>query len=502
MNRKMVLTAVLCCVAGLTEAQTPDQQQFNAHLDSFTKRLMEKVPVIPAITITIVNENGTVFNKAYGWANKEAGIKADLNTEFYIASSTKSFTAFAAALLDHEKKIMLDSPVKKYFRNVQFSAGIGDDVTMRSLLTHTSGLENGPLTFRAAYTGSVDKKDMLHVLGNATTVKAKPGIYKYDNLGYNIYGLAVEESLDMKWQDVLRDRIFVPLGMKRTSAYVSVAKKNNWPMAVPYTAYGPNGLERLYLEKDDNTMQSAGGLITTASDIALWLQAQINGGKVNNKQVFPAQVVNTVHTGSASYEKGSGMFSSAGQYGLGWFVSKYHDEKIIYHFGGFPGYRAHISFMPGKKVGVAIFVNEGTIGGGVADMIAGFIYDWKTGGNVLEQYSNKIEQLESIHQKETEGVQRSRASRAARVSQLTMPLQTYTGKYRHPYFGDMEVSIENNTLAVRIGNLHAVSTPFTQKESIRVELIPGTGQVVLFKVDDTQKASALVYEGQEFKRVM
>ena len=66
----------------------------------------------------------------------------------------------------------------------------------------------------------------------------------------------------------------------------------------------------------------------------------------------------------------------------------------------------------------------------------------------------------------------------------------------------MQVAIENNVLSVTMGNLHAVSTPFTQKESIRVELIPGTGQVVLFKADEAGKISSLIYDGTEYKRVL
>jgi CubicO group peptidase (beta-lactamase class C family) len=459
------------------------------------------VPAVPGMTVTIVNENGPIFMKAYGWANKEAGIKADVNTEFYIASSTKSFTALAAALLDHEKKILLDDPVKKYFPALKFGADIGNDVTIRSLLNHTSGLENGPLTFRVAYSGAINEQELLRVLTDATTVRAKPGGYKYDNLGYNIYALAVQEYLHVKWQDLLQEKIFKPLGMSRTTAYMSAAKKNNWTMALPYAGYGPNGVERLYLEKTDNTMQSAGGVITTASDIALWLQAQVNDGQIKGKQVFPAQVMKAVHTGTASYERGSGLFAAPGQYGLGWSVSQYRNEKIVYHFGGFPGYRAHISFMPGKKLGLAIFTNEGSIGGPVSDLLAGLVYDWATGVDVVKQYDNEIDALELNYQKAAEGSRRSYEDRAKRTWQLSMPVTSYTGRYRHPFYGDMDVAVENNVLAVKMGNLHVVSTPFTQKESIRVELIPGTGQVVLFKIDNTGKVNSLNYDGQEYKRV-
>jgi CubicO group peptidase (beta-lactamase class C family) len=501
MKRKSLLAIVLGCLFFTSTRAQQDQKRLNAYIDSFTSKLLEQIPSIPAMTVTIVSDKGTVFNKAYGWANKETGLKADVNTAFYIASSTKSFTALAAALLDRDKKIMLDSPVKKYFKNTAFSADISSDVTIRSLLNHTSGLENGPLPFRLAYSGMSDTNEMLHLLAEATTVRAKPGIYKYDNLGYNIYALAVQQTLNIAWQDLLQEKIFKPLGMTRTSAYLSAAKKGNWPVAVPYNAYGLNGLERVYLEKTDNTMQSAGGLISTPSDIALWLQAQINYGKVGNKKIFPEEVISATQKGTATFEKAGGFFSASGKYGLGWSVSQYRDNPLVYHFGGFPGYRSHISFMPHKKMGVAIFVNEGSIGGAASDIIASLVYDWIAGANLEEEGRKKMDQLMAIHQRESEGSQRSYADRAKRTWQLSLPLETYTGKYTHPYYGDISISMENNVLAVKMGNLHAVSTPFTQKESIRVELIPGSGQVVQFQLDEQGKVNKLSYDRLEFQRV-
>src|SRR6188474_2506031 len=109
MRKKMVVSVIACCLyIGSLQAQSLNQKQFLSHLDSFATKLLERIPVIPAISITIADEKGPVFIKAYGTANKTTGEKADVNTEFYIASTTKSFMGLAAALLDYEKKILLD----------------------------------------------------------------------------------------------------------------------------------------------------------------------------------------------------------------------------------------------------------------------------------------------------------------------------------------------------------------------------------------------------------
>ena len=498
----LLMVASFTSLASCGQTTTFSKQQLAHQVDSFVNLTMQKIPAIPGMVISLVDENGPFFIKGYGWADKEARIKADENTLYYIASCTKSFMGLAAAMLDQEKKILLDSSFKKYLTAIHFKNEIGNNVTNRNLLTHTSGLENNPLVFRMAFSGAIEKDEILNLLSDATVAEKPIGVFDYDNLGYNIYGLELQEHLHVKWQDLLQEKIFSPLGMKHTTAYISLAEKNKWKMAAPYDAGGVNGLTRLYLTKKDNTMQSAGGLVTSATDLAKWLQAQINLGKIHNKQIFPAAVVKAAQTGFATYEKQSYPFAAGGKYGLGWNVSKYQNENIIYHFGGYPGFKAHTSFMPDKKIGLAILSNEAAIGAAAGDILAAYIYDRVTGVAGAEgQFLKKLTELEDRYAKNVESVQKSFADRAKRTSQLTLPLDSYVGKYHNEWFGDITVGIENNALAVSLGNLHAVSTPFTQKESIRVELIPGSGKVVFFKPDDLNKVNSLTYDGHEHKRI-
>jgi CubicO group peptidase (beta-lactamase class C family) len=479
--------------------QSSPNKKLAVKLDSLILSILKKMPAIPALAVALVDENGPLLMKGYGWLDKEAGIKANENSLFYIGSNTKAFTALAAVLYDREKKIRLDSSFKKYLAGTTFKNEISSNITVLDLLNHTSGLFNNPLVFRMASSGQTGKDDISSALSNETVAKNPHGVYKYDNLGYNIYGLILEEYLNKKWQDVLDERIFSPLKMQRTTAYMSLAEKNNWPIAMPYYAFGDKGLTKLEQSKKDNTMHAAGGLITSASDMAKWVQVQLNQGKVKGKQVFPEEIIRGTQTGAAGYERKEMDTVSRNKYAFGWNETQYRGEKFIWHTGGYFGYASYVSFMPGKKIGLTIMTNESGSAPLVMEALNQFVYNCVTGATDAEAVLYKrLEDIMQRHDKKLDAVQRSYADRAKRTSQLTLPLEAYVGKYSNDVYGEVEIRIENNTLGMHFGNMHSLSTPFTEKDAIRIQLQPDIGEIVSFNTDLSGKITSFVYNKLQF----
>ena len=101
---------------------TLSDKEFASDLDAYIRQVMTSIPELPSVAMVVVKDDKPIFMQAYGLANKEAGTKADSNTLYYIASSTKSYMALAAALLDREGKIKLDDPVVKYAPGVSFTS--------------------------------------------------------------------------------------------------------------------------------------------------------------------------------------------------------------------------------------------------------------------------------------------------------------------------------------------------------------------------------------------
>ena len=502
-----VLVMVLFLGPILTLAQNspvPDAKQFSNQFDTHIRTVLERVADIPGMAVVVIKDDKPVFMKVYGMANKEAGRKADTDTLWYMGSTTKSFTALVAAMLDKEGKIKLGDPVTKYTAGVQFKTPIPEKITVRDLLTHTSGLQNSALIHRTAFTGQIDKKEIDRVFAEGTTVdEAFVGKYRYTNLGYNIYGLLLENNLKLRWQDELQKRIFDPAGMKHSTAYISRAPAKKWSVAAPYVWDDQTGaIVRSNLNKVDNNMQAAGGHYMSISDLGRWLNLNMNGGKLEGKQVIPADLLDLVHTGYTQSTRNEPPFSGDGEYGLGWQIGKYRDEKVIYHHGGYPGYRTHVSYMPDRRIAVGVLVNNDLAGGRVADMLAAYAYDLWAGTPNLEAESVKqLQDFSDLYARRKQQTMVEAANRAKRTSQLTAPLAAYVGKYANDMLGTVEVSVAGSSLAVRMGNMYYVSTPFTQKDTIRVVMEPGgNGEVIRFDLNG-DRAESLNYRGADFKRV-
>jgi len=480
------------------------EKEFTSDLDAYIRRTMEAIPELPSVAMVVVKDDKPIFMRAYGLANKEAGTKADANTLYYIASSTKSYMALAAALLDREGKIKLSDPVTKYAPGVTFKSPIPEKVTVQNLLTHTSGLRNSPLVFRSAFSGEIDDKDMVRVFADGTNYNEQNyGKYAYTNLGYNIYGQLLKLSLGKKWQDVLQEKVFGPLKLKQTSAYVSKPRAAKLSLAESYLFSGDSeSVVRSPIDKQDNNMQAAGGIFSSISDLGRWLSVNINNGKLDGKQVIPADVMQSVHIGYTDTLRDEGPFIGGGKYGLGWQIGKYRTENVVYHHGGYPGWSSHISYMPDKKIGVAVMINESTAGGRIGHLLATYAYDRWLGTDTNESYAKQLQDIVQQYGKVKQGYIDSVRSRRARTSQLTKPLADYTGRYSNELLGNMDIVVEQNILGVRMGYINVVSTPFTEKETIRVEMTPGQGEVIKFGTNTEMKIDSLTYAGMKFVRVI
>lgn len=500
LSRQMVIVAAVACAAWPSAAAAQERSRFGRELDAFVARALERTEAVPGLAIAVVDADGVVKTAGYGWADVEARTPATARTPFYIASSTKSFTALAAAAMAAKGEVDLDAPISRWSPDTRMPTDIAGRVSLSDLLSHRSGVRNDALAYRLAYTGDWSPARLWTLTGETRSNEAAPyGTFSYTNTGYNLATVLLEHRFHRDWSALVREEVLAPLGMAHTTADID-GTRNAVPVAWGYLGLAADRPERAYLQKSNATMHSAGGLISTADDMALWLEAQVNDGVVHGRRVFPAGLIASTHDPRAQQSATFGEYARTG-YGLGWQVGRYGDDLLIHHFGNFAGSRAHVSVMPERRLGVAVMVNEDAVAGDLADLVANYVYDWFAGRADLEAvYDAKLAALADRRDARRKALNDGREARRQRPRTLSLPDAAYAGTYVSETLGVMQVRATSDGLEASIGLQHAIAEPFTAPESVRVELTPLRGEPILFGLDGGGRPSTLTYAGETFIR--
>ena len=283
---------------------------------------------VPGIVALVARNGKIVFHEAYGMADNEAGKKMQKNSIFRIASQSKAITSTAVMMLWEEGKFQLDDPISKYipeFKNPQVlktfsykdttytTVPADKEITIRNLLTHTSGIGYGVIDaderFQMIYhkAGVTDLFTTKPIsIGESVRKLAKlplhhnPGEAFTYSEGLDVLGYFIEVVSGMPFDEFLRKRIFDPLGMddtwfylpkSKTGRLVAVQKQENgkW-VRFPYTFYDPD-----YPVKGAKTFFSGGaGLCSTAKDYATFLQMYLNGGELNGVRILSSTTIRAI----------------------------------------------------------------------------------------------------------------------------------------------------------------------------------------------------------------
>lgn len=292
-----------------------------ARLDSALQKLVDNGTIPHAVTF-VAHHGKVIHNKAFGWRNVEAKIPCQKDDYFRMASQTKAITAVAVMTLFEEGKILLDDPIKKYipeFENPQVLLSFNEkdstyttrpaskDITIRNLLTHTSGISYGngsPLLKIFTKKGipplnTLENKTLGEVVRTlaACPLEHDPGAKFTYGMSLDVLGYLIEVVSGKQVDQYFKERIFEPLGMNNTFFYLPKGKENR--MVTLYqkdknTALIPNPdkLYQTYPYSGAQTMFSTGaGLSGTIEDYAKFCQMILNGGEFNGKRILGRKTV-------------------------------------------------------------------------------------------------------------------------------------------------------------------------------------------------------------------
>jgi serine beta-lactamase-like protein LACTB len=303
----------------------------------------------PALSVAIMLDNQLALSKGYGLADLENSMAAGGDTDFRLASIAKSMTAIAVMKLVEARKIDLNAPVSKYCAAYPEKQGLKDapdkkfSVTVRQLLIHQSGVRHNKLPDETL--GTKHYNSITEAVGafSADPLVIEPGTkYSYSTPGYSLLGCAIEGASGLTYIDYLRENIFKPAGMTRTSVDDVYA-------IIPNRARGywrtPKGEITNAPLHDTSVKIPGGGLVSSAEDLAKFAIA-LN----TNKLVKPETLLQMWTKPKASDGKEQA-------YAMGFLVNNENGSLRVFNDGSQAGTRTFLYLMPKEKFAIALMTN-------------------------------------------------------------------------------------------------------------------------------------------------
>ena len=290
---------------------------------------------VPGASVLVVQDGNTVFARSYGLADLETRTPATPATNYRLASVTKQFTAAAILLLAQDGKLSIDEPVKRWLPTLPPAA---DTITLRHLLSHTSGLIDYEDVMAPDTTEQLKDIDVLRLLESQKTLYFAPGTsYRYSNSGYALLALIVERGSGLSFATYLKQRVFDPIGMTATVAHEEGIS------TVANRAYGHTLVDGKWTRTDQSTTSAVlgdGGIYSSIDDLAKWDAALYDP--------FYAQAfVPATRTDDGNVE-----------YGFGWRISKHRGERMLWHSGETRGFRNVLMRFPARRLTVILLTNR------------------------------------------------------------------------------------------------------------------------------------------------
>ena len=305
---------------------------------------------------TIVHGGDIVYTGTYGVLENGSPDRVDEHSLFRLASVSKGFAGVLASLLEYEGIFSLDDRVLEHYSGFALKDSVNTaDLTIRHLLSHTSGLV--PYAFDNLVEADQDLYTIIDRL-DEVNISAPPGeLYGYQNVLFSMLDPIAKKATGIPYQVLLEQKLFEPLGMQDASAGpVDMQRFPN--MALPHVNTG-----RAYISLRSHNgyynVLPAAGVNASITDMGHWLLAMLG----HKAEFLPDTVLRSISTPLIytplkwRYTRYWKPFRER-YYSLGWRIYNYQGRQIVYHGGYIRGYRAEIAFCPSEDVGIAFMQNS------------------------------------------------------------------------------------------------------------------------------------------------
>ncbi|MEA3337578.1 MAG: serine hydrolase domain-containing protein [Chloroflexota bacterium] len=325
---------------------------------------------LPSVAVALIDDQDTVWQKAFGLANVEKEIPATVDTVYKLWSISKVFTAIETMRLVEEGLVDLDAPITDTIPDFSIQSRFPDSepITIRSILAHHSGLPRNEC--HSLMSGPADYDvlgEMAESLKDCHMAFPVGYRYKYINIGPDVLGHIIQELRGEYYPRYMKENLLAPVGMEN-SAFLSTGIPAKRDVALGYEYYKG---EYYPYEQGDITHLPSGNLYSTLEDMSAFAKFVFRGGEANGEQVIDRETLMLMFEDQFSSQRDPQPM------GLGWKRAPvFGSELLVWHDGGpGEGIGSLVALLPERKLGVVLFANEISFEGSISVFLANEILE-------------------------------------------------------------------------------------------------------------------------------
>lgn len=399
----------------------------------YTERAMRQWQT-PGLAVAVVKDGRAVLTEGYGLRRNGRKARVTADTVFAAASITKGFTATAIAMLAEQDKLRWDDRVIDHLPWFRLrDPYVTREIRIRDLLSHRSGVARGEMLW---YYSGLSRRDVLQRLRHLDQISGFRSKFGYQNLMFVAAGEVAAAVSGESWDDFVRRKIFIPLGMTASSTSIRNLKGD---VATPHAATDGEYKPIDWLNVDN--IGPAGSINASVRDMAKWMRPLLAQGRADARLLIgPGQIaeMRTPHTPlpvAAEWRKIMPEVQFRA-YGLGWYMEDYRGESLFYHGGRIDGMSSHLALVPRIGLGVAVLSNRGR--SQLPRALAYRAVDAYLGPPARDWSAFFHEQDSRRREKKTEAIATARRMQAG-GTRPSAPLARYMGRYASPLYGPVAV---------------------------------------------------------------
>lgn len=408
---------------------------------------------VPGLAIAVVQDGKVILSKGYGLRDVKNNLPVTPSTLFAIGSITKSFTVSALGMLADEGKLDWDKPVREYLPDFRMYDEVATGhMTPRDLVTHRSGLPRHDALW---YNTALAREEMVARLRYLEPNKDFRSTYQYNNLMFLTAGVLAQRISGMKWEDLVRQRLFAPLEMKASNFSVADSQKAA-DFAKPYENAKGNVVEIPFRGIDE--IAPAGAINSCVDDMSRYLLFHLSHGKSGDKQLLSEgnevqmQTPQMVIQSQPRYPE-----VGFGAYGMAFLVTTYRGHRLVQHGGAIDGFTAQLGFLPLDNIGVIVLTNLGADKNHLTVDTMYNVFDRLFGLDPIDWSGRDLSDMHKAEAAEAEAKQKGYTGQKT-GTHPSHELAEYVGEYENAGYGRLQIEAgkDAGTLAMTYNRL---STP-------------------------------------------